>query len=298
MGFLDSFPYTNFHELNLDWVLQKIKEYDSFFKDIDEKMTELFRMYPELAENVYQTRYMIQQLEAVVKANYSELKTRLDMLDFATREELYQQIAQLTKMVDQNVKSLLNEIKLARNYTDLKIKDVYIALNDDVDNLQKQINRVLIEPVQKVINPVTKLVDTVQNTVDDLYTEIWDNVWLFFSLSAKEYDGLFLTAKQYDDKQLTAKEYDYTARWFLGPVPWDDLRYRPLGIDAGEWDALTITAEQYDKCNLTARQYDDKALWYFGPYPFKSDTTTGDIYSTMFPRVMSSITNYKTEVIV
>lgn len=29
MGFFDQFPYTNFHDLNLDWMIEKIKELEA-----------------------------------------------------------------------------------------------------------------------------------------------------------------------------------------------------------------------------------------------------------------------------
>lgn len=38
MGIFQQFPYTNFHELNLDWVLNKIKELWQGVEDIDEKV--------------------------------------------------------------------------------------------------------------------------------------------------------------------------------------------------------------------------------------------------------------------
>lgn len=29
MGLFDQFPYTNFHDLNLDWMIEKIKELEA-----------------------------------------------------------------------------------------------------------------------------------------------------------------------------------------------------------------------------------------------------------------------------
>ena len=36
MGAFEFFPYTNFHELNLDWLLTKVKEYIERFEKLDD----------------------------------------------------------------------------------------------------------------------------------------------------------------------------------------------------------------------------------------------------------------------
>lgn len=33
MAVLENFPYTNFHEMNLDWIIAKVKELDSEFNE-------------------------------------------------------------------------------------------------------------------------------------------------------------------------------------------------------------------------------------------------------------------------
>ena len=38
MGLFEQFPYTNFHELNLDWVLSKLKELDEKVNNIEDRI--------------------------------------------------------------------------------------------------------------------------------------------------------------------------------------------------------------------------------------------------------------------
>ena len=33
MGFFNNFPYTNFHELNLDWIINQVRKLDKDFAD-------------------------------------------------------------------------------------------------------------------------------------------------------------------------------------------------------------------------------------------------------------------------
>lgn len=43
MGVFEQFPYTNFHDLNLDWIVSKIKEFESTMDAIvAEKAEEYF----------------------------------------------------------------------------------------------------------------------------------------------------------------------------------------------------------------------------------------------------------------
>lgn len=39
--FINKYPYTDNHELNLDWVLKKIKELEARVKELEEKLEEV-----------------------------------------------------------------------------------------------------------------------------------------------------------------------------------------------------------------------------------------------------------------
>lgn len=45
MGAFEQFPYTNFHELNLDWIIEKIKEFKSEIDNIDDNITTIVQEY-------------------------------------------------------------------------------------------------------------------------------------------------------------------------------------------------------------------------------------------------------------
>ena len=41
MGAFEHFPYANYHDLNLDWIVEKIKELEQEIKDLQARVEEL-----------------------------------------------------------------------------------------------------------------------------------------------------------------------------------------------------------------------------------------------------------------
>lgn len=111
----ETFPYTNFQDLNLDWILKKIKELEARLdaidvKDYDEIIKEILRRLSK-AEGDIITNYntlstMIEQLTQVVNAHYLELRqdiitinTQITIINAALADYL-QRIIALEDKVD------------------------------------------------------------------------------------------------------------------------------------------------------------------------------------------------------
>lgn len=41
MGTFEQFPYTNYHDLNLDWIIEALKELNDRVTDLEERVTAL-----------------------------------------------------------------------------------------------------------------------------------------------------------------------------------------------------------------------------------------------------------------
>lgn len=52
MAFWNNFPFTNFHELNLDWVIGKVKELETGFIDVVKKVNDAVQEIPKEVDNV------------------------------------------------------------------------------------------------------------------------------------------------------------------------------------------------------------------------------------------------------
>lgn len=77
MGVFEHFPYTNFHELNLDYILKKIQKYDSIFMDLQKYVED--QLTPEQLANA---------IEALINrgANFNNPFIRYGFVNFAKKQ--------------------------------------------------------------------------------------------------------------------------------------------------------------------------------------------------------------------
>lgn len=209
MGFLNQFPYSDFHQMNLDWLLTTMKNVKAQMDYLQEEFAKIEVMTEE------QISMMIQ--EAILENNREMYDYLIELKAQITSE--YQtytnnQIAILKAYTDDQV------VILNRNINDLKVytdnQDVYY------DNLaQAYADHAVVEANaytdEKVVNytymisPITGEYEDVRNVIDEMITYFHsDN-----SLTAAEYDALDLTAAAYDAYDLSAFDYDFNGKILL-----------------------------------------------------------------------------------
>lgn len=191
MAFINQFPYSDFHELNLDWLIKTTKE---SAKKIQE-LTEEFAKIEILTEE--QINLMIN--EAIAQNNVELYAYLLELKNTITNEYksyVNSQITALTVYID-NQDTYYNGLSQgyaayalseANAYTDNKILDYTM-----------------------MTNPITGEYEDVRDVVNDI-------IYYFHSqdsLTAGEYDALDLTAAAYDAYELTAYDYDFNGKNLL-----------------------------------------------------------------------------------
>ena len=188
MEFVNQFPYSDFHELNLDWVIKTMKETEANIKKLQE----------EFAQIVILTEDQINaMISAAIAANniqlYNYLITLKDQITAEYKSYCNNQIAQLTIYIDnQDVyydglaqSYAAHALTEAKAYTDTEVMD-YIMM----------------------INPITGEYEDVRLVVDDIVNYFHTEN----ALTAAEYDALELTASAYDAYELTAYDYDFNGK--------------------------------------------------------------------------------------
>lgn len=308
---LNQIPYTNVHELNLDWVLAEIKKFDDYITSIKHIIDELATYYDLVNHlqdeveslhhevNTYSGR--ITELEGTVVILQREI-TQLenDLINLICEEEnarkaadnnLQQQIDDIMVAVS-NINALRDRIeavyKSLREYIDSSISlsehKMYFYINEQVLNLQSEIDDIhemLLHAAINVYNsnaydfaPDGRIDFDLNNKL--LYQHLGNN------LTAEQYCKLGLTASEYASYNLTAGEYLMFSRDLLHY----DYVYTPVtGIKQAHSVALseavnyalgTMSAGDYASLDLTAEEYAALDLTAYQYLILNTDLTLGN----------------------
>lgn len=190
-GFLNQFPYSDFHELNIDWLIAKTKE----LQDTTAYLMDEWSKITILTEE-----YINQMITTAIETNNLVLLNRmLELKEQAVTESknyCNTQIQQLTVYVD-NQDVYYNQ--LAQSY----------AQTAETNSKAYTDSQVLTYTM--MINPITGEYQDVRDVVNDIvsYFHTGD------SLTAGEYDALELTASDYDAYDITAYDYDFNGKTIL-----------------------------------------------------------------------------------
>lgn len=264
MGFFNTFQYTNFHELNLDWLLKEVAGYEDIFKEIKQEWLDIWGFIDTFPTDMYKFAAEFNQKLTAVQNDIRNINYLYDSLNYATPEQLADQIAKVVNLIETNVITLKSDIALLYTYIDIKWADQKRYIDRQDKQLNDKIDAITIEAVQDVVSPFTKKIQSIQDSFDEIY-----GVLQFFSLTAREYDYLYLTAEDYDKLNLSAIEYDIYSKFLLGKWIWQ--KTSPMCLTADEYSSLDMSAQEFDDLGITGWQYDERSLWYFANYPLGND---------------------------
>lgn len=164
MGLFEQFPYTNFHELNLDWIITKVKEFNERLDTIQETVTEEANAYTDA--QLLQLRADFAQLEADFAAFEVDINkqftsyTTTQNKNFTEFQNLVN--AQITVMrgeIQQAKTEMLAALDKSYEYTDVQISKIVTDLPDLITTKI---------PLAKVYNILTATYMTIQNMFDYL----------------------------------------------------------------------------------------------------------------------------------
>jgi len=193
MPLFEHFPYTNFHDLNLDQIAKKIEELESLKEAIEE----------------------VKALEVELRAEMAAMTVRMDGI-----EELYNTfVATITQRFNDLAASLRDDIALLEQQLQAEIADFEAVADQRMDSfeaslfaLDARLTHVLnnLPSEIQMISPYTGQMSTLDVIINELANEGRSD-----SLTASEYDALAKTATAYDAYQITAYQYDWSAKTIL-----------------------------------------------------------------------------------
>ena len=175
MGMFNQFPYTNFHELNLDALARVVADLKV---DIDGLIDEA-KAYTD-------------EIKTQVDTELADQITTVNNMISDAQSEFDAQIIYITGLLD-------DYLDAAKEYTD-----------DKTANLKTYVDNELANIGVNIVDPVTGLYGPIQDAIYSLY-----GLHTGDTLTATEYDALTLTASTYDAKQLSASDYDLYGKTLL-----------------------------------------------------------------------------------
>ena len=199
MGFINQFPYSDFHDLNLDWLIKITKENQSNIAYLNEEFAKI---------EILTESYIQQMIDQAIASNNINIYRDINQV----REDLTASINALDIDLTARYKAYTDaQIALQKIYIDNQ--DIFYfdqakTYSDNNLELAKSYTDLSVLTYTKMINPITGVYEDVRDVVNDIvsYFHTGD------SLTAIEYDALDLTAQAYDNYELTAYDYDFNGK--------------------------------------------------------------------------------------
>lgn len=283
------YPYTDFHELNLDWLLETYQMIVDDIKDIQGWIENHQIEYEEALRRLTIVESEINTFEARIEAQFDQLSNQIrqqledqqrqvEQLMSETRQEIARMLVQFENEFRQIEAELLNTVAEMRAEVLRYVTLIQSILDSNNQFMMDWVNRKLQEFINslpeiltvQVYNPYRGIVTDIQTAINDIYS-----LACIWGLTAQQYDSLGLTASEYDALQLTATQYDtlgyrilykdptyYMTDPFTGDfVMIKEVVYKLAdlhknALTASEYDALELDADTYDAKELSAYDYD------------------------------------------
>ena len=193
MGLYEHWPYANFHELNLDWIVKEIavvrEEYQEVQKlaidleDLKSKYTEVYALFGELENDFV-------EFKNDVNNDFNDLQNEYD-----------QRFTQQTQQINNQFTTLENHVNSILSGFSSQLIAMDIKLDNALTNLAQTLT---------MYNPFTGIEEPMANVIYQLASFHMQD-----ALTAGTYDGFNLTAGTYDAKNLTAYQYDVQGSVYL-----------------------------------------------------------------------------------
>lgn len=308
--FNSKYPYTDFHELNLDWLLETYQEIVDHIRILNDWMAQHKEEYAEAMERLQAVENEIDTFEARVQAEFDRLAeeqaqafaeqtAKLDLAIQQMKDEVNEEIVKLRKDVNDAIADFQTQFNQLKASVEAEITQLRILINQEIVRLNETLevnNQYIRQYVEDridqfinefptminlvpVYNPVRGITTSLQQAINDLY-----DVARVYGLTAEQYDSLGLKAETYDGYELTAMEYDQYGyiklgypdeNWYMiSPFTGQYTKVKNVVMDLAHFHMVGLTAEEYDALELEAEVYDLKEITAFDYDWFGKDILT------------------------
>lgn len=282
-GFYNKYPYTDFHELNADFLLTSYQKIIDEINEVVDWVNNHQIEYEEAMRRLEAVENEIDTFEQQVQEQFNQLKFEIDQ-DFAQQKaELAQALADTKAEVAREIERLTNEVNAAIASFDIRFNELDAYIRSQLVSVKLQVNEMLAELDQRIIdnnefifeyvenrldqfirdfptiigiqvyNPIRGAYTSLQRAIDDLY-----DVSCVDGITCLQFDELDLTAQEFDDLDITAQEFDQHSYSLLG---YPDPRYYMFDPFTGEMNMVKnvvqkLAALHTDEESVSCQEFD------------------------------------------
>ena len=214
---INKYPYTDFHELNLDWMLAKLKEFDAKLAALNNEVAEMKLDFDQIEKDFAQIQ--------------KEFATILDEVDKAIKEAIEKYVPEYVDLaMDPYIRQLNDALALIANLQDqvnrwhLDLLQIRLDYEQGDRNVKAEclgaLNAYKFEVLQQILR-LDQRIDDLEWQLPDIYNlvkgyktniafviyDVYDAV-RYFAYTAIEFTNAGFTAQDLDNLGIEALDWD------------------------------------------------------------------------------------------
>lgn len=213
------YPYTNFHDLNMDWILQTLNSVREDINTLNEWKAEREARDQWLDDSIEDLNTKYDALVALYNTFVDEVNARFDALSEqitdqvnALEASVNERVTTLEAQINAQLSALEAELRAEMRSFQEQVNALLTVYNTRIINIEEGLVRVenMIPNMMNIIDPYTGQENTIVNVIYEIVNRTKQN-----ALTASVYDAAGLTATAYDALNLSAYEYDFNGADYI-----------------------------------------------------------------------------------
>ena len=211
----NKYPYTDFHELNLDWILEKVKQFDA---SLSELVTDFNQIEQDFRAVQAQVNNLLNIMEAEVRAAINEYLPLAMAPYIQDLNDALDEIQRLKDEIagwDDQLYLIREEYSRADDNLQIdyinRINQLRFDMLGEILRLDNRIDHIM-DDLPDIHNPVRGYQTNIAQVIYDVY-----DACRYFAYTVKQFDAAGLTAQELDDMQRIAIDLDLNGYVILYP---------------------------------------------------------------------------------